>query len=295
MAERFQLEIAGIGIELISDFPRVAEPGVEKFYAPFRARGRADLRLAVHCGGLPPTNPDEVLFDAMANRWRLSRSNGHYVFEIFENRPPHPRVQVATVAPGWRAGEVHLLPAASLRRRPAWSLTRLMQPLGELLLINRLSRGRGVLLHGLGVIDRGKGLVFIGRSGAGKSTLAKLYEETAPDATILNDEHIAVTRRGRRFWVSGTPWPGAHFTFSAETAPVHKVYVLEHAPANQLVSECASALCALLVQQMFLPFWSQEALAFALSFAEELVAAVPAFRLGFVNDSRVIEFLRQEG
>lgn len=295
MAERFQLNIAGIGIELVSDFPRVAEAAVDKFYAPFHARGRADLRLTVKCGRLPAISPDEVLFDARAGRWRLSRSNGHYVFEIFKNRSPHPRVQVAKVEPEWRAGEVHLLPAASVRRRPAWSLARLMQPLGELLLINRLSRGRGVLLHGLGVVDRGRGLVFVGRSGAGKSTLAKLYEETAPGATILNDEHIAVTRRGQRFWVSGTPWPGAHFTVSAETAPVHKIYVLEHAEANHLFPERSSTLCALLAQQMFLPFWSQKAVVFALRFAEELVAAVPAFRLGFVNDPRVIGFLRQEG
>lgn len=295
MTERFQLNIAGIGIEFVSDSPRLAEPAVEKFYVPFRARGRADLRLTVKCGRLPSTRAAEVLFDARANRWRLSRSNGHYVFEIFNNLRPHPTIQVAKLEPGWRAGEVHVVPSATVRGRPAWSLTRLMQPLGELLLINCLSQGRGVLLHGLGVIDRGKGLVFVGRSGAGKSTLARLYEEAAPDATVLNDEHIGVSRRGRRFWVSGTPWPGANFTFSAEAAPVHRLYLLEHAKANQLVPERTSTLCALLVQQMFLPFWSQEALAFALRFAEELVDAVPTFRLGFVNDSQVIGFLRQEG
>ena len=252
------------------------------------------MRLTVHCGRLPRVNPDEVLFDAAANRWRLSRSDGHHVLEIFENLPPHPRVQVAMVEPGCGSVEVQVLAAASVSRRPAWSLPRLMRPLGELLLINRLSQGRGGLFHGLGVIDRGKGLLFVGRSGAGKSTLARLYEEAAPDAIVLNDEHIAVTKRGQRFWVSGTPWPGAHSTFSADAAPIHSVYVLEHAEANRRFPERVSTLCALLVQQMFLPFWSGEALSFALRFAQELMEAVPAFRLGFVNDSRVIEFLRAE-
>lgn len=294
MAEHFGINIAGTGIELISDFPWVPEPAVEKFYAPFRARGPADLRLTVHCGRLPRMSPDEVLFDATANRWRLSRSDGHHVLEIFENLPPHARVQVAMVGPEWRTVEVQVRAAASVSRRPAWSLPRLMRPLGELLLINRLSHGHGGLFHGLGVIDRGKGLLFVGRSGAGKSTLAKLYEEIAPDAVVLNDEHIAVTRRGQRFWVSGTPWSGAHSAFSPKAAPIHHVYVLEHAAVNQRFPERASTLCALLVQQMFLPFWSREALAFALRFADELVAAVPAFRLAFVNDSRVIEFLRTE-
>jgi hypothetical protein len=294
LAERFELNIAGTGIELISDFPWIPEPAVEKFYVPFRARGPADLSLTVRCGRLPRISPGEVLFDATDNRWRLSRSDGHCVLEIFANLPPHPRVQVAMVEPEWRTAEVQLLPIASVSRRPAWSLPRLMRPLGELLLINRLSHGRGGLFHGLGVIDRGKGLLFVGRSGAGKSTLAKLYEQAAPDAIILNDEHIAVTKRGRRFWVSGTPWPGAHSAFSAEAAPIHSVYVLEHAEANRRFPERASTLCALLLQQMFLPFWSREALAFALRFADELVRAVPAFRFGFVNDSGVIEFLREE-
>jgi hypothetical protein len=297
VVEHFQLNIAGIGIELVSDFPMAVEPAADKFYAPFRAPGTADVSLTVTCGKLPRRSRDEVLFDAQTGRWRLFRSDGHYMFEVFDTRPPHAKVQVATVGPAWDEGEVRVLPAASEARRPesAWSLVRLMQPLGELLLINRLSRGHGVLLHGLAVIDQGRGLVFVGRSGAGKSTLAKLYAETAPDVTILNDEHIAITREDGRFWVSGTPWPGAHFTFSPQSAPLHRVYVLEHAEANRVLAERPSTFCARLVQQMFVPFWSHEGLAFALRFAEELVAAVSAFRLGFVNDSRVISFLRQEG
>jgi hypothetical protein len=317
VVEHFQLNIAGIGIELVSDFPMAVEPAADKFYAPFRASGTADVSLTVTCGKLPRTRRDKALFDAQTGRWRLFRPDGHYMFEVFDTRPPHAKVQVATVGPAWDEGEVRVLPAADLKvgatatgsaglqaslaasaaRRPesAWSLVRLMQPLGELLLINRLSRGHGVLLHGLAVIDQGRGLVFVGRSGAGKSTLAKLYAETAPDVTILNDEHIAVTRQDGRFWVSGTPWPGAHFTFSPQSAPLHRVYVLEHAKANRVLAERPSTFCARLVQQMFVPFWSHDGLAFALRFAEELVAAVSAFRLGFVNDSRVISFLRQEG
>jgi len=41
-----------------------------------------------------------------------------------------------------------------------------------------------------------------------------------------------------------------------------------------------------------LPFWNGEALAFAMQFGEEVLNAVPASRLAFVDDARVIEFLR---
>ena len=294
MAERLQLSIADLTIGVVSAFPRLAAKA-EKFYAPFGSERRVDLRLTVECGTLPRVRPEARLFDAVSpHRWRLAREDGHYVFEVFDTRSPHARFQVAKADPTWSTVEVHTRPAGLVRGKPAWSLARLMQPLGQLLLIQHLSQGRGVLLHGLGVIDRGRGLVFIGRSGAGKSTLANLYAETATDATVLNDEHIAVVKRGERFWVFSTPWPGAHFRVRAGGAPIHRIYVLEHDRTNRRLAEHPAGLCALLAQQMFLPFWSPEALAWALRLAEELVEAIPTCRLGFVNDARIIEFLRKE-
>ena len=294
MAERLRLSIADLTIGFVSAFPRLAAKA-EKFYAPFGSERRVDLRLTVECGNLPRVRPEARLFDAVSpHRWRLAREDGHYVFEVFDTRSPHARFQVARADPGWSTVEVHTRPVGLVRGKPAWSLARLMQPLGQLLLIQHLSQGRGVLLHGLGVIDRGRGLVFIGASGAGKSTLANLYAETAPEATVLNDEHIAVVKRGERFWVFSTPWPGAHFRVHAGGAPIHRIYVLEHDKTNRRLAEHPARLCALLAQQMFLPFWSPEALAWALRLAEELVETIPTCRLGFVNDARIIEFLREE-
>ena len=295
MADRFQLSIADLTIGFVSAYPRLAAEAPGKFFAPFRSKKHVDLRMTVECGNLPRVRPEARLFDAVSpHRWRLAREDGHYVFEVFDTRSPHARFQVARVDPAWSAVEVHTRPVGSVRGKPAWSLARLMQPLGQLLLIQHLSQGRGVLLHGLGVIDRGKGLLFVGRSGAGKSTLANLYAETATDATVLNDEHIAVVKRGEKFWVFSTPWPGAHFQVCAGGAPIHRIYVLEHDRTNQRLTEHPARLCALLAQQMFLPFWSREALAWALRLAEELVQAIPTGRLGFVNDARIIDFLREE-
>lgn len=294
MAERLTLSIADLTIGFVSAFPRL-DAKAERFYAPFGSERRVDVGVTVECGTLPRVRPEARLFDAVSpHRWRLARENGHYVFEVFDTRSPHARLQVAKADRAWSAVEVQTRPAGSVRGKPAWSLPRLMQPLGQLLLIQRLSQGRGVLLHGLGVIDRGRGLVFIGRSGAGKSTLAGLYAESGAGATVLNDEHIVVAKRGERFWVFSTPWPGAHFQVRAGGAPIHRIYVLEHDETNRRLAAPPARLCALLTQQMFLPFWSREALGSALRLAEELVEAIPTCRLGFVNDARIIEFLRTE-
>ena len=147
-------------------------------------------------------------------------------------------------------------------------------------MINLLSQGHGVLLHALGVNDRGAGLLFVGASGAGKTTLGDLYQRYS-DVTVLGDERVVVTWAGGQFWLSGTPWPGGGFTVSAETVPLRKVFFLEHGPCNALIADAHLTLYGLLFQQLFLPFWSREALAFAMRFGEELLSTVPAARLAF--------------
>lgn len=287
-----QLTIAGIGIELTWEGARLTEEPTLEFYRRFRSNGHADVRLQVHCGKLPPLRPEEMLFDAIENHWRLWRLNGRYLFEIFDTLPPHPMVQLASMAPDFSAGEVYLKPEKTAREQ-SFSLTQLMRPFGELLLTNLLSQGRGVMLHGLAVSDQGEGLLFIGESGAGKTTLANLYKPHK-GVSILSDERVVVTQIGGQFWLSGTPWPGGGFTVSAETVPLRMVFFLEHGTCNELIADRLINLSGLFFQQLFLPFWNGEALGFALSLAEELLSTVPSSRLSFVNDPQVIEFLRRQ-
>lgn len=303
--DRLQLTIAGIGIELTWAGSRLLDESAllsQQFYERFVSNGhrkprapQVKVRLHVHCGELPDLKPDAMIFDAVPNHWRHFRARGRDVFEIFDTMPPHPTVQLAVMRPDFRTGELYRRPAASIITR-SWSLGSLMCPFGELLLINILSQGRGVLLHALGVSDQGEGLLFIGRSGAGKSTLAKLYKphQTTGGVTILSDERVIVTKEDGRFWLSGTPWPGEGLTVSSETVPLRKVFFLEHGKQNVLISDRLINLHGLLFQQLFLPFWNSAALAFALQFGEELLSTVPAARLAFVNDARVIEFLRSQ-
>src|SRR5437867_3586191 len=290
-----QLRIARLGIQIAWNGASIQDKSAYGFYDKFRATGPAEVRLQVHCGGLPRLLPDPLICDALANHWRLFRLAGRYLFEIFNTLPPHPLAQLALVGSDFHTGEVYLQtePTAS---GWSWSLPRLMSPFGELLLISLLSQGRGVLLHALGVADQGEGVLFIGRSGAGKSTLANLYKpyQSNGGVTILGDERVVVTKEDGRFWLSGTPWPGEGMTVSAETVPLRKVFFLEHGAQNALISDRLINLQGLFFQQLFLPFWNREALAFALRFGEELLSTVPAARLSFVNNARVIAFLRNQ-
>jgi hypothetical protein len=298
VSQQLQFNIAGIGIDLTWQGGRMTKEPMWIFYEGFLSNGprsalpTQDVHLQVHCGELPDVKRESLIFDGATNHWRLFHTNRRYVFEIFHTRPPHPQVQLAVMTPDFLSGEVFLR-AEKTARRPSWSLGRLMRPFGELLVINLLAKGRGVLLHALGVSDRGKGLLFIGRSGAGKTTLANLYKPHQ-GVTVLGDERLVVTKRQGQFWLSGTPWPGGAFAVSADTVPLKKIYFLEHGPRNEVIADRYFNLYGLFFQQLFLPFWNREALAFALRFGEDLLSTVPAARLAFVNDTRVIEFLREE-
>ena len=290
-----QFSIAGIGIELSWEGGGLDKEPTHIYYEPFLVNGqqrRTDARLRVRCGPLPRVKPEAMIFDALNNRWRLFRVNGQYLFEFFHTKPPHHRWQVAFMASDFSSGELYRRPDKTYPRK-AWSLTQLMRPFGELLLVNLLSQGRGILVHGLAVCDQGEGLLFIGRSGAGKSTLANLYKPYS-GVSILGDERVVVTRLGEQFWLSGTPWPGGGFTVSHDTVPLRRIFCLEHGPRNALIPDAYLNLYGLLFQQIFLPFWNGEALAFAMGLGEELVRTVPTCRLAFVNDARVIAFLRQK-
>ena len=290
-SRHLHLCIGGVGIELRSENGELAGESVLDFYEEFLSEGESEVQLTITCGEPPPVEAADTVFAAEENRWRLSRRNGSHLFEIFDTKPPHRQVQLAILEDRFSSGHVYVKPVGR-SRRPQWSLANLMRPLGELLLIQRLSQGRGVAVHALGINDRGRGLVFLGRSGSGKTTLANLYKGQ-PGVTILSDERIVLRQIDGEFFVSGTPWPGGGFMVSAETVPITQIFFLHHAPANALEAEDAMTGCSLLLQQTFLPFWNRDALAFALRFGEELLGSVPAHRLGFVNDASVIEFLRE--
>ncbi|MFC1809521.1 hypothetical protein ACFL3D_05325 [Candidatus Omnitrophota bacterium] len=64
---------------------------------------------------------------------------------------------------------------------------------------------KGVLvLHGAGVIDRGRGYIFLGPSGSGKTTVARLLKRKG--VTIVSDERIVLRREKGEIYLYGFPW-----------------------------------------------------------------------------------------
>ncbi len=269
------------------------EPWPHPFYVPFLEESHvADIRLTLS-SGLPTLPVQDLLFEAKENRWSLYRTDCGYLLETHDTKTGAINRR-AVFDQQWSTGEVYL----RTRRRnghslPTWDPAIVLRHLGELVLVNALARGRGLLVHALAVSDQGRGLLFVGHSGAGKSTLANLYKGR-PGVTILGDERILLSRDGPGFLVSGTPWSGGAMTVSHTTVPLHRIFFLEHASGNVVHTDPTGTLAPILIQQLFLPYWDANGMACVLQLVDDLLQGVPAARLGFVNDDRIVDFLRDQ-
>ena len=283
------IEIADITIALISVDPKLrlrADETTKKFLDP---NTTPDVTIKGCWDDLAQVENRGKIFDS-GSVWKLYQNNGSYLFSL--NSPifgPVP-YKVAKAQKDFTRVEVALHRPYFDPDKPIYPLE---YPLDELLLINLLALGRGVEVHGCGVVDpSGRGHLFIGQSGAGKSTMAKLWKDT-PGVTILSDDRIILRQIDKKLWMYGTPWHGEAMLASPERAPLTRIYFLEKGNKNELVSLRDSLALGRLITCSFIPFYSQPGIAFTLSFFEKLVKEVPCCELRFVPDKRAVEFINE--
>ena len=168
----------------------------------------------------------------------------------------------------------------------------LSYPLDELLIMHRLTQEKAIELHGCGIVRTdGVGTLFIGHSGAGKSTTTRLWTEREP-VEILSDDRIIVRKDGSSFSgmrMYGTPWHGEAKYASPGSAPLARIFVLEHGMGNVVARLAPREAIAELFARSFVPFHRHEYVDSALVFLEELVGAVPVYRYAFEPDQRAVD------
>jgi hypothetical protein len=162
-------------------------------------------------------------------------------------------------------------------------------PLDELIVTNRLARGRGVEVHGCGITDDARSSsLFIGHSGAGKSTTTRLWH-SLPGVRILSDDRIIVRKREGHFFMHGTPWHGDAGFASPHEAPINQIFVLEHGERNEVVAMPQAAAAAELFARCFLPFHDPQALTSTLAYLDDLTRSVPCYKFQFLPNHSAVE------
>ena len=284
---QLRLEIADLSITLSGrlDGPELClTPALRPFSV---AGGESDLRVAVRYG-TPDLDRAIPVFDS-GYVWRLLELDSTWVFSLSSPVVCDGPYTVAVVDRAFRQCEVAIAPGS--RAEPVYPLE---YPLDELLVIGLLARSQGVQLHACGAVDEdGRGYMFPGQSGAGKTTIALLWARRN-GCKLLSDDRIVLRQRRVQVWMYGTPWHGEAGFALPDGAPLSAVMILEHGENNAVTALRVAVATAELVARSFPPFYDPEGVASTLQVLDGTVDSVPCFRLRFMPDSRVIEFVRQE-
>jgi hypothetical protein len=169
-------------------------------------------------------------------------------------------------------------------------------PLDELLVTNWLALGRGVEVHGCGLVDHENvGHLFLGHSGAGKSTTSLLWK-LLRDVRVLSDDRIILRDFANETWMYGTPWHGEAGFASAEKVRIRRIFILEHGTKNEILPLSGNRAVAELFARCFPPFHGHEPLNFTLSYLHHIANSVPCFVFRFLPNpsavEKILEFCR---
>jgi hypothetical protein len=168
----------------------------------------------------------------------------------------------------------------------------LLFPFDELLYVKLLTKYSGIIAHACGIIDNGKGAVFVGASGNGKSTMAKVWMNE-PNCTILNDDRIIIREVDKGFYAYGTPWHGEVSVCNQGKVTLERLFFLQHADKNYARRIFPADAVSRLIVRSFPAIWDQEGMNANLAFMARLTEEVPCYELGFVPDKSIITFLRE--
>jgi hypothetical protein len=162
-------------------------------------------------------------------------------------------------------------------------------PLDELLVTNWLAQGKGVEVHGCGLVDGATGgHLFVGHSGAGKSTTTMLWKSMR-GAQILSDDRMILREQQNEVWMHGTPWHGEAGFAAAGKIPIDRIFVLAHGSRNEIIPLSRSQAVGELFARSFPPFHGHRPLDSTLAYLHQIVNSVPCYLFPFLPDDSAVE------
>lgn len=249
-------------------------------YMPFCGSGPPHIRLRLHRQE-PPVPAAEKIFSSPPI-WTLYRHGSLSVIKIFDKLD----LPGQTLIFDDPLRQADLYPTDPVDRFP----DPFDSPTLELLLINYLAGGRGVILHACGIARDGKGYLFAGESGAGKSTLAGLWDRQ-PGVAVLSDDRTIVRKKDGRYWMYGTPWHGEAKFGAPGGVILDKIFFLRHGSQNAIQAVSGVASVTQFLKCSFPPYWDAAGMEFAMEFFCDLTSSVLCQMLEFKPDRHVIEFI----
>jgi len=288
LLKELRIGIGGIVFSIVSNDPQLRLKA-ETCYKEFVTNAIPDIVLSTRYGYPPDKNAEDKIFDSGGN-WILSRNNGKLVFRFYSSSKSVSYKKVV-LEPDFKFGNIYIRKYSKSSPTLPVAISPFQYPLDELLMINLLSLGRGVMIHACGIRNGAEGFLFPGTSGAGKTTMANLWNSKRGVA-VLNDDRIIIREIDNRFWMYGTPWYGDARLGLQERAPLRKIFFIKHAKKNIAEKIAPLEAASRLITRCFPTFWNKKGMEFTLKFCVKLAQEVPCYELGFLPDKSVLDFIR---
>jgi hypothetical protein len=259
-------------------------------YKDFLSHDDPEVTVLAHYNGLPNISlrDTEKIFDS-ETVWSLYSIGSQRVFVLKPLLSDPVPSRIAIFSEDFWQGEIYSHISED-RQLPDGLLPNPLEfPLSEIWMVSLFSKGHGLMVHACGIDDNGRGYLFAGNSTHGKTTIAKIWKE---QAVILNDDRIVIRKRDGQFWIYGTPWHGEYTGVSSKGVPVKKIFFLHHADRNSMKKCSGIDAASMLLVRSFPPLWDSEGMKFTLDFCSKLVSAVPCYKLNFMPDEDIVDFVR---
>jgi hypothetical protein len=279
MIENTQFSIGDITISIVGGLALTALE-IPSAYRPFIDNGRTDVTLRLHEKILVPT-VGEKIFDSPPI-WSLYRTNGTSTLRIFEKMPGCGRTLV--LPQNIENSNLYFDDPAGNYCTPFYG------PTMELLMVNYLAQGRGVIIHGCGIKQDDRGLLFVGESGAGKTTMARIWSRES-DVEVLSDDRTLIRKKDDHFVMYGTPWHGEGKFGSPGSVKLDQIFFIKHAQENSILKSNNAHSVTQFLQCSFPPFWDAAGMEYSMDVFSDLVAAAPCRMLSFKQDGSIIDFV----
>jgi hypothetical protein len=124
---------------------------------------------------------------------------------------------------------------------------------------------------------------------SGAQGILRLRDRSAsPTGRFAQDD-----KKKKHMRMYGTPWHGEAMYASPGSAPLSRIFILEHGRGNVITRLSPSQAVAELFARSFVPFHRHEYVDSALEFLQEMVDTVPCYRYSFEPDDRAVERIIQ--
>jgi len=282
------IKIGGISLSIQSDLPLKEETFALKFQL-FRCANEGDDWVIIHhhCGLPKIGNWGEEIYQRAP--WVIYETPSSYVYKMFvEGNEEFPLIAIFNKD----HTEGHIYKGKNyIKIFKKGNLTSLLCfPTDQILFAQLLADRGGIILHGSGLIFKGKGYLFVGHSDAGKTTLVKIFHH---HAKILNDDRMIVRKEHGSYYLYGTPWHGDLSLVAPDRVLLKAILFLNQAQENKVEKaeglEAFKKLYGCTIKPLVTKRWAKN----ALDICQALSCEVECYDLYFDKSGGVIPTIKK--